>query len=289
MNNDIPKKMTRRTVKTIKETFEPKGVFDLIISREYSYPLDLKPNYPIHDRAGMALSYLTFGRVTEIFGGLQYRRVYVSGLYPDPRDPRNWKEEVIGKHEGITRENVKINENFLEIITMPIVKRSSKVIAKYGQQIAERSSLKFPLKRGLYNNAFYDQLVPFAWLVLEYLETCAPAAGKLFHYQDARAWTIIKDCTGKFPNWFRAQSDRFYKQCLFRGDVIGYAIFAGRTQTESTMSYQRFSWNADLKDPTLIMNFTWIDPAVEQIKSRIQMRKQVPSTTITHKEISSGS
>ena len=85
---------------------------------------------------------------------------------------------------------------------MPIVKRSGKVIAKYGQQIAERSSLRFPLKRGLYNNAFYDQLVPFSWLVIEYLATYAPAAGKIFHYQDARAWYIMGQVTGKFPNWF---------------------------------------------------------------------------------------
>ena len=60
--------MQRRTVKTIKETMEPKEVFDLITSIEYEYPLDFKPAYPVHDRAGMSLSYLTIGRVTEIFG-----------------------------------------------------------------------------------------------------------------------------------------------------------------------------------------------------------------------------
>ncbi|MGA2682209.1 MAG: hypothetical protein ABSF44_10480 [Candidatus Bathyarchaeia archaeon] len=275
MNSDIPQKMTRRTVKTISKTMEPKEVFELIASKEYEYSPDLAPEYHVHDRAGMALSYLTFGRVTEIFGGLQYRRIYVAGLCSDPRDPHNWKEEVIGKHTGLTRENVQVDENFLQIVTMPIVKRSERIKAKYGQEIAQRSALRFPLKCGLYNNAFYDQLVPFAWLVLEYLERYAPAAGKLFHYQDARAWFIIKEVTGQFPNWFRAQSDRFYKQCLYRGDPIGYAIFAGRVKSDNTMSYQRFSWNADLKDPTMIMDFKWIEPAVEQVKGRIREAKQL--------------
>lgn len=298
------KELTRRTVKTIEETLEPKQVFDLITSREYEYPPTLLPEYAIHDRAGMSLAYLTIGRVTEIFGGLQYKRIYVCDLYKDGEDlpgvdlenydkkrfekardnlhgaspyrlidKRNWQEEVIGKHQGICRENITVNENFLEITTMPIVKRSSKIIAKYGQQVAQRSSLRLPLKRGIYNNPFFDQLVPFTWLVLEYLETCAPATGKLFHYQDARAWYIIGKITGRFPNWFRAQSDRFYKQCLYRGDPIGYAIFAGRVKADNTMSYQRFAWNADLKDPSIIMNFEWIDKTTEQIRERIHKAK----------------
>jgi len=276
--------MQRRTVKTISETLEPKQVFDLITANEYPYPPDLAAEYHIHDRAGMALSYLTLGRVTEIFGGVQSQRVYVSGLWnlpegskyktKDALDKRNWKEETIGKHKGITRENVTVKEDFLKIVTMPIVKRSRKVIEKYGPDVAKRSGLMFPLKRGLFNNPFYDQLVPFSWLVIEYLETYAPAAGKLFHYEDHRAWFIMKQVTGMFPNWFRAQADRFCKQCLYRGDMIGYAISAGRVKSDNTMPYQRFAWSADLKDPTVIMDFSWIDPAVEKIKNRIPQKQE---------------
>ncbi len=261
-------KLSRRTVKTIKDTLEPKEIYQLILSKQGDYTEENIEAFTCRDRAGMALSFLTAGRVTEIFGGNKFRRVYVSGLYPSPFDKRNWVEEPVGKHPGLNRENLEITENFLIINGMAIVKRSQKIIDKYGQQAAERSRLRFPLKTGLYNNIFNNQLVPFTWLVIEYLQKYAPIEGKLFSYQDCWAWNLIRYYTGMFPNWFRAQADRFYGYYITK-DSLRHSKFVGRVKPESSAPYIKYSDDYDLKDQTMIMDFKWIDPTIEKIKARM--------------------
>jgi hypothetical protein len=260
--------LTRRTVKTIEETLEPQQIYQLITTKQGDYTQENIQPFTIRDRAGMALSFLTAGRVTEIFGGNQYRRVYVSGLYPSLNDKRNWIEEPIGKHPGLQVQDLEITDNFLIINNMNIVKRSQKVIKKYGQQAAKRGRLRFPLKIGLYNNNFNDQLVPFTWLVVEYLKTSAPTKGKLFSYQDCWAWNLIRYYTGMFPNWFRAQADRFYGYYITK-DSLRHSKFIGRVKPESSAPYIKYSDDYDLKDQTMIMDFKWIDEAVQQIQERI--------------------
>jgi hypothetical protein len=262
------KPLSRRTVKTIEETLEPKDIYELIISKQGDYTQENIEAFTCRDRAGMALSFLTVGRVTEIFGGNKYRRVYISGLYPDPFDKRNWIEETIGKHPGLNIENLEITENFLTIENMIVVKRSNKIINKYGNQIARRSRLRFPLQVGLYNNIFNDQLIPFTWLVIDYLKRFAPKQGKLFSYQDCWAWHQIEYYTGMFPNWFRAQADRFYGYYITK-DSLRHSKFVGRVKPESSAPYIRYSDDYDLKDQKMIMNFHWIEPAIKSIQARI--------------------
>jgi len=257
--------LSRRTVKTIEETLEPKEIYELILSKQGDYTQQNIEPFTCRDRAGMALSFLTVGRVTEIFGGTQYRRAYICGLYPSLFDKRNWIEEPIGKHPGIFREDIEVNDNFLIVNNMRIVKRSQKIINKYGQQAARRSRLRFPIKRGLYNNIFNDQLVPFTWLVIKYLNSSAPSQGKLFSYQDAWAWSLIRYYTGKFPNWFRAQADRFYGYYITK-DSLRHSKFVGRVKPESSAPYIRYSDDYDLKDQTMIMDFNWIDKAVKSLQ-----------------------
>lgn len=267
------KPLSRRTVKTIEETLEPKEIFELILSKEGDYTQENIEEFTCRDRAGMALSFLTVGRVTEIFGGDHFRRVYVSGLKPDPFDKKNWIEEKVGKHPGLNIENLEVTDQFIIIKNMSVVKRSQKIIDKYGLQAAKRSRLRFPLQKGLYNNIFNDQLVPFSWLVLEYIQRYAPSQGKLFSYQDCWAWYLIRYYTGMFPNWFRAQADRFYGYYITK-DSLRHSKFVGRVKPESSAPYIKYSDDQDLKDQTAVMDFNWIDTAVEAIQERLKFKKK---------------
>ena len=254
--------MQRRTVQTIKDTLDPQTIFNLIRQKEWPYSIIFKTEYTCRDRAAMAIAFLSVGRATEIFGGLKYKRVYIQGL--------GFKSMVVGRHEGLKIEHVEVNDNFIFIKNMPVVKRSQRVIDKYGPQVAQRDRFALPLKTGLYDNVFYDQLVPFSWLILEYLQKYAPKEGKLFLFQDCRAWQIIKHCTGMFPNWFRAQADRFYGWYITR-DSVKHSKFVGRVHAESSMPYIRYTWSDDLKEKSMAMNFDWIDRTIMEIQERLNI------------------
>jgi len=249
--------LERRTVTTIKETLDPEEIFQLITQREWPYSVVYKEEYGCRDRAAMAMAFVTVGRVTEIFGGQKFKWSLDDN-----------KAIAVGRHEGLKREHIETTDNFIFITNMPIVKRSDKVIVRYGRQVALRDRMAVPLKRGLYDNVFYDQLVPFSWLIMEYLVKYAPENGKLFGFQDARAWQIIEHCTGMFPNWFRAQADRFYGWFITR-DSVKHSKFVGRVRAESSMPYIRYTWSDDLKEKSMAMNFDWINQQVEVIKRRI--------------------
>lgn len=261
--------MDRRTVRTIKDTLEPKEIYELIVGKSWDYSDLWKEEYVCRDRAGMALAFVSAGRVSEIFGGKRFEREVLDRELVDGKwKTTKFRLNEIGRHEGLKREHLEVTDKFMFVDGMPIVKRTRRIIKKYGPQVAIRDRFVVPLRKELFENQFYDQLVPFGWLIIEYLERYAPKHGKLFPFQDCRAWQIIKHCTGMFPNWFRAQADRFYGYFITR-DSVKHSKFIGRVHAESSMPYVRYTWSDDLKDKSLAMDFEWIDLAVEEIKARI--------------------
>lgn len=75
------------------------------------------------------------------------------------------------------------------------------IINKYGLQVTVRPDFLIPLKEGLFrDNRFGDQLIPFGWLIFEYVTHFAPKEGKLFPFEANRAWQIIKHVTGMYPH-----------------------------------------------------------------------------------------
>jgi len=278
------KQLTRRTVKTVAETLKPNEIFELIHKREPIYAIGNQRFHTIRDRALMALCFLTGGRITEVVGGKQYHRfhthdkiVEVVGSKQRYHYPAEDKVETkaIGRHPGLTITNLEVSEDFLTINSMAIVKRSPQIIQRYGPHIAQRSQLRFPLKRKLYKNKFRDQLVPFSWLVMEYLyqledQNKTSTDTKLFPFQDTRAWQIINNYTDKFPNYFRVQTERFYGYYIFK-DFMVHSKFMGKVNPMSSAPYIRFTDDSDIKDLNKIMDFKWIDSTVAEIKAHIKL------------------
>jgi len=277
-------RLSRRTVKTVAETLKPNEIFALIHQKEGNYTIENRRLNTVRDRALMALCFLTGGRITEVVGGKQYQLFHTHNKiveiigskqrYCYPAEDQV-EEKAIGRHPGLTISNLEISEDFLTINSMAIVKRSPQISQRYGAHIAQRSQLRFPLRRKLYKNKFRDQLVPFSWLVMEYLyqledQKKTSAAVKLFPFQDTRAWQIINDYTDKFPNWFRVQAERFYGYYIFK-DFMVHSKFMGKVNPMSSAPYIRFTDDSDIKDLNKIMNFQWIDPAVTEIKTRIKL------------------
>jgi hypothetical protein len=266
----IQQPLSRRTVTSITKVLEPREIYKLITSKSWEYTPLYQQAYSCRDIAGMALSFLTVCRVTELFGGTKFRRVYIAGLNPDPL--KCYVAEPIGKHPGLQREAIELTNKLFTIKDMDIVKRSHKLIAKRGAYITKRAELIYPVETGLFDSEYYDQLVPFVWLVKEYLDLYAPKKGKLFAYQDNRAWQIIRCCTGWMPNWFRMQADNFFGHHITK-DSVKHSKMVGRVKAESSMPYIRFDARSDLKDKSLAMNFKWIQPAVNEIKNRLETAK----------------
>ena len=81
----------------------------------------------------------------------------------------------------------------------------------------------------------FVQLVPFTKLVVEYLNMIS-ADAKLFPFgrRWAWEWEIIRQCTGKFPHWFRAQSEMIYGNLL--KDSVKLAKFVGVVRPERTLN-----------------------------------------------------
>jgi hypothetical protein len=277
-------RLSRRTVKTVAETLKPNEIFTLIHQKEGNYTIENRRLNTVRDRALMAMCFLTGGRITEVVGGQQYQLVHthnkiaeVVGSKQRYRYPAEdqVEEKVIGRHPGLTIANLEVSEDFLTINNMAIVKRSPHIIQRHGAHIAQRGQLRFPLKRKLYKNKFRDQLVPFSWLVMEYLyqledQNKTAIDTKLFPFQDTRAWQIINEYTDKFPNWFRVQAERFYGYYIFK-DFMVHSKFMGKVNPLSSAPYIRFIDDGDLKDPNKSMDFKWIDSAVAEIKTRIKL------------------
>jgi len=239
-------KLGRRVVTQINEWIEPRRIFELIIKSV------------LRDSCMMAICFSSAGRISEVVGGPIYfwNKQAHSAIKTEKR------------HPGLRRENLKPSDKFIIITGMKVVKRSHKLIEKYGPQIAIRDDFAIPLERGLFQNVFWDQLVPFGWIIKEYLQTEAPKKGKLFDYEDTRAWQIIRNTTGLFPNWFRSQAEHFYGHYLLP-DTVKLAKFVKIQDPKHVKHYIGYAWTEQLKDSQASMDFNWIDPAVLEIKERL--------------------
>jgi len=241
-------KIRRQVVTLIHDYLEPRAIFELIVKAV------------LRDRAMMSLCFCSAGRISEVVGGPVY--------FWDKEMQQAVKTEK--RHPGLRRENLKFSDKFILVTGMKVVKRSRKLIEKYGSQIAIRDDFAIPLERGLFQNVFWDQLVPFGWVIKEYVDSEAPKRGKLFDFEDTRAWQIIRDSTGKFPNWFRAQAEHFYGHYLLP-DTVKLAKFVKIQDPKHVKHYIGYAWTEQLKDTQVSMDFNWIDNAVEKIRGRLQL------------------
>ena len=251
-------KLKRRVVRLITEYLEPSEVYRLITQREWPYSPLYQKEFACRDRAMMSLAYCSAGRIAAVVGGDRYERVDGVAV-------------KVGEYEGLKRENLVVYDDYIMVKRMIVVKRSRKVIAKYGAQVQIRDDFVIPLRRGLFENPYWDQLVPFGWLILEYLKNYAPEKGRLFPYKTKRAWQIIKHVTGMFPNWFRAQAEHFYGHYLL-SDSVKLAKFVKVVRPEQVSHYIGYSWQEQLKNKEIRMDFDWIDKEVKKIKQRMMIK-----------------
>ena len=245
-------KIERRVVTQINEYFEPRSIFDLIKTAA------------LRDRSMMTLCFVSAGRISEVVGGPVY--------FWDKKTHHAVKTEK--RHPGLKRENLKVSDKVILITGMKVVKRSHKLIEKYGSQIAIRDDFAVPLELGLFQSVFWDQLVPFGWIIKEYLDTEAPKKGKLFEYEDTRAWQIIRETTKMFPNWFRSQAEHFYGHYLLP-DTVKLAKFVKIQDPKHVKHYIGYAWTEQLKDTQISMDFNWIDKTVQEIKNRLDVYKTI--------------
>jgi len=208
----------------------------------------------------MSCVYCSGGRISSVVGGGKFQVQDVG----DKREPVK-----IGEYKGLVWDNLEFSKKgYILVKQMVVVKRSQKVIAKYGIQAGVRDDFMIPLKHGLFDNPYWDQLIPFGWLLLEFLKTYAPKDGGLFNYERRRAWQIIKHITGKFPNWFRAQAEHFYGHFLL-SDTVKLAKFVKVVKPEQVGHYVGYSWREQLKGH-VGLDFDWIDDEVEKIRERLK-------------------
>jgi hypothetical protein len=153
---------------------------------------------------------------------------------------------------------------------MEVAKRSEKVIKRYGHADT-RESFDIPLVTGEFKEKFWEQLIPFGWLVKEYIDTCAPEHGSLFMIQRSRAQQIIKAMTNMYPHWLRAQSEHFYGHYIFK-NPIKLAEFLKVQDPKNVMNYTKFSADSQHKESEI--TFDWIQPEVEKIQKRIAEEKR---------------
>lgn len=244
--------MKKRVVTDIRSYLEPARIYKAIHLKPWQYSQIFQESYACRDRAMMAMCYVSAGRISEVVGG-----------------PHMIAGKVVGKHPGLRCGNLKISERYILVQNMPVVKRSQKLIKKHGKGVTLRDDFAIPLQRGLFKNPFWDQLVPFGWILYEYLKKYSRKRGKIWPYQSKRAYQIIRQVTGKFPHWFRAQAEHFYGHYLL-ADTIKLAKFVKVMDLSQVKHYIGYSWNDGLKDIQSTMNFDWIDPAVQAIKERLK-------------------
>jgi hypothetical protein len=251
------KKLQRRTVTTITHYLEPKDIYQLITERSYTYKTINPLYYVLRDRALMALAYCSGGRISPLVGDYKYKSVKKNG--------KN-KAVKIGKYNGALRDNLKVKKDFILVTGLEVGKRTNRVIDKYGEQAGIRDDFIIPLKRGLYENIYYDQFAPFGWLIIEYLETAKPE-GELFSMSRQNAYDIIKEITQMYPNWFRAHCEHFYGNFIFKDSVL-LSKFMKVVRPEETAHYIGFDWKAGLKGEQPL-DFAWIEPSIETVQKRI--------------------
>jgi len=253
-------RLQRRVVSQISEYPDPKQIFQLITRREWPYSVMFKKQYGCRDRALMSFAFVSGGRITAIVGGPKYER------HGDILS-------VVAEYAGLKVENVQVLENLMLIKSMRVVKRSRKLIERHGLQVSIRDEFAIPLEPDLFENPYWDQLMPFGWLILEYLEKYAPDSGSLFLFKRGRAWQIINSVTDMYPNYFRALAEHFYGHYLLT-DSVKLAKFVKVVRPEQIAHYIGYSWKEQLKDVRLKMDFDWIQDEVVKIQKRLGEKMQ---------------
>jgi hypothetical protein len=288
-------KTQKRVVTLIKNYPTPKEIFQLITHKEHNYSPSYQPEYPVRDRAIMAFYFASAGRGSEVVEGPAFSR----DIEPKKNEDGDLLCVVCGKklsgnqrkfcsrehrrevhsmtpnrlmkgHPGLLAENISVTSDRILVSEMEVVKRSKRVREKYGAQAVQRPPYAIPLKMNLFENNFWNQLVPFGWLIKEYLEQYAPEEGKLFNIGVKQAYLIVREVTGNYLNWFRAQGKQFYGAFIFDRNAVELAEFVNDQDWNSERPYTRYDWSRQLKDKSLIMDFDWIESAVEEIKGRIK-------------------
>jgi hypothetical protein len=265
--------LTRRVVSQITQYPEPRLIYYLTGQRSWDYGMLYQKEYPIRDLAMMSGCFASGGRITELVGGPKYESI----------DGTN---AIVGYYNGLQRSNIEVTDTHIKITQMLVVKRSRKVIAKYGKGVSVRDDFAIPLQTGLYNNPYWDQLVPFGWRFLLYLNTYAPTRpdAKLFKYGRVRAWQIVKHVTGMFPNWFRAQAESFYGHYILT-DSVKLAKFVKVVHPEIVGHYIGYSWDEQLKASQRLMDFSWIDEEVRNLKHLLlKQKEEAEASEIAHED-----
>lgn len=210
----IGEALKRRTVGQIKTYLKPSDIYKLITKKIWDYAPSLqKEFYVARDQAMMSLSYEGAGRIKETL--------------------------------ALNRDNLEVMEGYILVSGMNVFKRTEKIIKKYGESVTVRDDFPLPLERGLFENRYYDELVPFSKLVLAYLEEYNPK-GKLFNIGRRRAWQIIYYVTSYYPNWFRAQSEHFYGNFIMK-DTVKLAKFVKVVNPMQVAHYIGYDWTEQLK------------------------------------------
>jgi len=251
----------QRSIKQITETIEPKDVYRMITKYKGTiYSRQNQPSFTCEDHAFLAISYLTGGRVTEVCGG----------LHREVNRKTGQEERLPIDHQGLQRENITITDKWIEIRNMPVVKRNQKTIKKHGLQTTQRPPLIYPLTEGVFRNQYYNQYIPFTWLVVEYLTRYAPEEGKLFRFKSNRAWRICNYYTDQHPHWFRAQAERFHINYIEQNSIL-HARYMRRLDIDSMANYVDYDYTKEFSENIRTMDFKWIDSAVAEIKARIKL------------------
>lgn len=297
--------LSKRVVTLIRSFYHPQDIYNTITTKTYPYGKINFENYKVRDQAMLSLYFGSAGRGVEVVGGPRFKRsrpeerneenkrvCIVCGnlLYGSQRKfcSRECREDIhthkppeyltdeegnLLEHPGILIENMNWTDSQIFIKEMTTAKRSPQVIEKYGEGATLRATFAIPLKRGLYENVFYDQLVPFGWLIKEYyLKQIKDkrTEGSFIPIQRSMAYKIVREVTGNYLNWFRAQSKQFYGSYIFERNAVELAEFVNDQDAQSERAYTKYDWSRQLKDKTQIMNFDWIDTEVEKIKERIE-------------------
>lgn len=275
----------RRSVKDIRERLKPREIYNLINSKECDYSKSVQHRLSVRDRALMAVHYVDVGRGSEITGGYTFywdkKFGEVTGKMVD-RKTGEIVDVFEGKafrvpdknHEGLKCENLNVNSERILITNAPTVKRSRKMIDEKGVKVTLRDDFVIPLKTGLFENDYWDQLVPFGWLFLEYLINekllDANPERRIFPIHNRRAYQIVNMITGKWLNWFRAQGEHFYGHYLLT-DTVKLSKFVNIQDPKHVKHYVGYDWAEQLKNKSMAMDFEWIDKAIYEISSRINI------------------
>jgi len=198
----------RRTLNSITEWLTPEEIYKLIHKDKWNYLTD-KDFYWSRDLAMMSGLFLTGGRVHE-------------WLLTDA-------------------DMFFVEDELLKIKGMHIGKRTEKIIKKWGKNVQKRPLLAFPLAENKFIKKDFDELIPFTWLIVDYLLLLKERGEKrLFPFSPCRAWQIVKHCTGMWPHWFRAQCETF--MCKLLGDPYSVARFIGVVNPNTVFKYMKYDY-----------------------------------------------